>query len=226
MHVQWLQTTMVQANDVVNVTLFFDEWTRCIGSGWVICRSVAVMCNIQCLGRDVMCFYSPQHTSWTCVCFDHHHCRYQKDSLYRFGKFGKFRFVACINGLAWPFSSTIDSNTSTQRCHEFMLHYTRNKNHYPTNNTNNRRLHATMERYQNSHKSKDRIRPNKGKTNDRYDTLQTKFGEWFGGISDCGGDLGSEGSTWLGWGLITLIIFNINGNVVQYWINIHCCKHR
>mmetsp|Transcript_9383 Transcript_9383/g.11845 ORF Transcript_9383/g.11845 Transcript_9383/m.11845 type:complete len:100 (+) Transcript_9383:68-367(+) len=36
---------MVQANDVVNVTLFFDEWTRCIGSG------------------------------------------YQKDSLYRFGKF-------------------------------------------------------------------------------------------------------------------------------------------
>mmetsp|Transcript_552 Transcript_552/g.1086 ORF Transcript_552/g.1086 Transcript_552/m.1086 type:complete len:102 (-) Transcript_552:433-738(-) len=36
---------MVQANDVVNVIKFFDEWTRCIGSG------------------------------------------YQKDSLYRLGKF-------------------------------------------------------------------------------------------------------------------------------------------
>mmetsp|Transcript_4917 Transcript_4917/g.10565 ORF Transcript_4917/g.10565 Transcript_4917/m.10565 type:complete len:101 (+) Transcript_4917:168-470(+) len=36
---------MVQPNEVVNVLTFFDEWTRCIGSG------------------------------------------YQKDSLYRFGKF-------------------------------------------------------------------------------------------------------------------------------------------
>ena len=38
-------TTMVQPNEIVNVIHFFDEWTRCIGSG------------------------------------------YQKDSLYRYGKF-------------------------------------------------------------------------------------------------------------------------------------------
>ena len=35
------KSIMVQANDVVNVTLFFDEWTRCIGSGWVIILCVA-----------------------------------------------------------------------------------------------------------------------------------------------------------------------------------------
>mmetsp|Transcript_10475 Transcript_10475/g.23909 ORF Transcript_10475/g.23909 Transcript_10475/m.23909 type:complete len:101 (+) Transcript_10475:71-373(+) len=63
---------MVQGNDVVNVILFFDEWSRCVGSG------------------------------------------YQKDSLYRFGKFDSCSEQWNDLKIALKAKTTVDQQEATR----------------------------------------------------------------------------------------------------------------